>query len=176
MSKDQLHCRLVFSIHSDIHNPTSVATYFNPLVTNDAYMCPILNARKCQWCIYVSKVKVCALTTRSAATSGQCLWAFQCKPSSPLSTFWLHFCHPWPLARRENKCQTFYNCLTSLPTCNSLRLVVHTSLLHVTTYVPIFLFSSSEQASESFQIMWKHSSIVIAAQLICYLTSLRQLE
>ena len=80
-------------------------------------------------------------TSSACAQVASCLWAFQYKPSSPLSTPWLHFPLSCPLVRRENKRQT----------CNNLRLVAHTSSLHATTYVPIFQSSSSKRTRESFK-------------------------
>ena len=45
----------------------------NPLVTNDAYMHPIMECAKVPMTHICVRCEVCALTVCSAATSGQCL-------------------------------------------------------------------------------------------------------
>ena len=77
------------------------ATQFNPLSPVMHSCVKLLNARKAHWRIYASKAKVCALTVRSTPASGQCLWEFQGKPSSPLSASWLHLRHH-SLAEKTN--------------------------------------------------------------------------
>ena len=47
-------------------------------------------------------------------------------------------------------CQASKDCFISLPACNSVRLVVDTSSLLETTYVPIILSPSSKHAHNSF--------------------------
>ena len=80
----------------------------NPLVTNDAYMHPIIECMKVPMTHMIVKGESVNFNVCSDSTSGQCLWAFHYKFSSPSSTSWLHFRLPWPLALQENKRQTLH--------------------------------------------------------------------
>ena len=163
--------------------------WFNPLVTNDAYMSPIIECTKVPMPHICVKGKMCALTVHSPATSGQCLWAL----STNLAILHLHpnyisalpgysldkrtcakhwarlqsFSLSEPVLEEETKGESEASWgFTSLPTGNSLRLVVHTSSLHATTYIPIFflffvqayLWKLSNHV-ETFQYLYSNSAI-----------------
>ena len=70
--------------------------------TIKCYKCTQLPIKP-RWHIFASKTKVCALTVRSAPASGQFLWAFRGKPSSPLSASWLRTSSAPPATRALRK-------------------------------------------------------------------------